>query len=524
MIHRKITTFAFIFLAWGLLVGLVYHDTPSNFLRAESGWYLFLSHSDPAVRHDFEKMLLTKSSNGHYAPLAFLAEFETAKLVGSRAAFWKWRQISVLTAMASLLFLIARTGGRVLGLPQWNAGFAGMAVTSLFIFQPWMREFVAWPFTIMQLLWLLLSLLALASLVQMSRRPREARWPWAAAGCAYASLHVFGLGLATIAATAMVLTGFWFCDRRQPSPGVAPTFRPLLVLGFLTLLHGLLMFTLLSSTQGTETTACQPLPFIKTALGFISNFALATLRNSLSTNQQLSGNAPVHLIRDWLYGVSILLGFGLIVAAGLYRCLQENAPPQRLKFVFRTFAVVSFLSLIALVSARQWYEPSAHGFADFLVGSRYLIPASFTLIGLLAELFFALSIAPRLLSACLLTGITACALLGNLHFTAHVYPVVVRQSATSHERAWRAVVAMARECIQEGLPIPNVPLGQLTQEFYDWDLKLFEPLLRADLHVSREHDLQFVSWQEFLNGSRDGYAPVLSLPKVQRELRLRIDR
>ncbi len=60
MIHRKITTFAFIFLAWGLLVGLVYHDTPSNFLRAESGWYLFLSHSDPAVRQDFEKMLLRR--------------------------------------------------------------------------------------------------------------------------------------------------------------------------------------------------------------------------------------------------------------------------------------------------------------------------------------------------------------------------------------------------------------------------------------------------------------------------------
>src|ERR1700738_3988390 len=74
-----------IFLLWWILTAFVYHHTQSNFLRAESGWYLWLSHSTPAVQRDFEKILLTKSISGHYAPLGFLAEFATAKLVGTHA-------------------------------------------------------------------------------------------------------------------------------------------------------------------------------------------------------------------------------------------------------------------------------------------------------------------------------------------------------------------------------------------------------------------------------------------------------
>jgi hypothetical protein len=85
-----------IFLLWWILAALVYRHTPINFLRAESGWYLFLSHSSPLVQHNTEKDFWTTSFNGHYAPLAFRAEYETAKLVGTHASFWKWRQITVL--------------------------------------------------------------------------------------------------------------------------------------------------------------------------------------------------------------------------------------------------------------------------------------------------------------------------------------------------------------------------------------------------------------------------------------------
>src|ERR1700730_5391881 len=114
----RILAFVGIFLLWWILTALVYRHTQSNFLRAESGWYLFLSHSAPNVQHAFEKELLTKSFTGHYAPFAFLAEFATAKLIGTHAGFWKWRQITILALLATMLFLLARNSGYALGLSR----------------------------------------------------------------------------------------------------------------------------------------------------------------------------------------------------------------------------------------------------------------------------------------------------------------------------------------------------------------------------------------------------------------------
>ena len=111
----RVLAFVGIFLLWWILTALVYRHTQSNFLRAESGWYLLVSHSTPAVQHNFEKALLTKSFRGHYAPFGFLAEFVTSKLVGTHAGYWKWRQITVLALMAEL----ERSGaGRVLRPPH----------------------------------------------------------------------------------------------------------------------------------------------------------------------------------------------------------------------------------------------------------------------------------------------------------------------------------------------------------------------------------------------------------------------
>ena len=59
-------------------------------------------------------VLLTKSFYGHYAPLGFLGEFATAKLAGTHAWFWKWRQITVIALLATMLFLVARKSGNTL--------------------------------------------------------------------------------------------------------------------------------------------------------------------------------------------------------------------------------------------------------------------------------------------------------------------------------------------------------------------------------------------------------------------------
>jgi hypothetical protein len=174
--------------------------------------------------------------------------------------------------------------------------------------------------------------------------------------------------------------------------------------------------------------------------------------------------------------------------------------------------------MIALISIREWREPSLQGFEGYLAGSRYLIPSAFALAGIMADLLFLFPSAPIFLNATINVGLAVCAVLGNLQYAANVYPKLKPRSMISHASAWQAVVAMARECQSADLAIPNVPLGILTQEFYDWDLKKFEPLLRADLKTPPGTSLQFVAWNEVPN---EYYRDVPALVRVQNKLQLK---
>lgn len=505
-----------ILLLWWILTALVYRHTQSNFLRAESGWYLFLSHSDPSVQHGFEKVLLTKSFHGHYAPFAFLAEFATAKLVGTHAGFWKWRQISVLALLATMLFLFAHNSGCALQLSRLKASLSAAGLTAILIFQPQMREFVAWPFMILQLFWLLCSVLALISLIQMAQRPAEKIWPWLAAGAAYASLHCLGLGIATVAATAAVLAGIWWVIRRSPvDAGRMPA--PLLSMIAIAILHVLVVLKFPHAEVVVASPGWRPLSFLMATLGFIPNFSFAILRSLFSASRLTLDAWPS--THAWPFGLAILLGFSFLIAHSFFRCLGERTARNRTRFILQTFATVSFLTIITLIAFRQWRDPSPEGFALYLVGPRYLIPGTFALAGLMAELLSLAASTPVLLNAILNLALGVCAIIGNLQYAANVYPNVKPRSMISHERAWQSIVAMARECREADLAIPNVPLGALTQEFYDWDLKRFEPLLRADLKALPGTRLQFVAWNETPDGY---YRDVPSLVDVQKKLQLEI--
>jgi hypothetical protein len=504
---------------WWILTALVYRHTQSNFLRAESGWFLFLSHSAPAVQHNVKKDLLTTGLNGHYTPLAFLAEFATAKLIGTHASFWKWRQITVLALLATILFLFARNSGSALQISRLRASLSATGLTAILIFQAQMRDFIAWPFMILQLFWLLFTVISLVSLVQMARRPAKTLWPWIAAGAAYASLHFLGLGLATVTATAAALAGIWFGTQHRASSDTSKLTVPLLGMIALTTLHGVIMLKLSRAEAITSPPGWQPTPFLMAALGFIPNFALATLRGLFSTGQPTPDAWPSTLY--WPYGLAVVLGFGFLVTSAFFRFLREPTVRNRTRFILQTFASVSFLMIIALTSFRQWHEPSPHGFADYLTASRYVIQSSFALAGLIGELLFVFASAPIFLGAILNAGLAVCAILGNLHYAANGYPKERPRSMISHAYAWQSVVAMARECQRADLAIPNVPLGALTQEFDDWDLKLFEPLLRADLKAPPGTSLQFVEWTGLTNELPNEYdRDVPSLGEVRQRLRL----
>ena len=508
-----------IFLLWWLLTAAVYRGTASNFLRAESGWFLLLAHSAPEVQRSFAKTVLTKNHYGHYTPMAHLAEFETAKLAGTSGAFWKWRQITVVALLATALFQFGRVSGAALGLTRVQAPFSAAALTALLVFQVQMREFVAWPFMVMQLLWLLFSVLALLCLVRMAQSPEETKWPWLAPAAAYVSLHFLGLGIATVAATAAAMTGLWLAwPRAAALPGIKFA-KPLLSLLGIAGLHAIAMQSFMRAAPVVPPPEWKPAAVLTESLGYIPNVFLAALRNLLSTTH--SGPGPGQIGQDWPYGVAILLAIALLVSAAFFRAVKEPTVANQHRFLLHSFASTLFLTIVALLSIRQWLEPSPNGLADYLSGSRHLIPVSFALLGIVTELFLLVTWLPVFSGVMLHLGVGVCAVVAHFNFAAHVYAKASPRLMISHKSAWHSIVAMARECRQAGLAIPNVPLGELTQEFGDWDLKLFEPLLRSHLKLPPETNLELVPWSDVGNAPADNYSrQVPSLAQVKKRLNL----
>ena len=511
--------FVSIFVACLAVCAIAYHRTPENFLRAESGWYLFLSQSGPDVRHGFRKMLVTRSFNGHFTPLAFLGEFETARILGTRAGVWRWRQIIALAGVGSVLALVVYCAGRALEASRWHAAFGAAGVTAVLILQPWMREFVAWPFMFLQLMWLMLSGAALLALLKAVRSPERVRWPWCAAASAYASMHALGLGLATVAATATALAGLVVLRRREAG-GNRNSTAAVAVLLMLGIGHALLMLALTPGVPKGGGALPVFSDLAASAFGFAAHFLRASLQGLASgVKHEIH---PSLLRHEWAYGVAVVAVFGCAVGAAIARCRRDPLPAEQARFVLRTFSAVSFGMLILLIAARQSHNPTPHGFADFISGSRYLIPGSFALTGLIAELVFALRAQTRFVQTALYGTLAATALAGQLEFGRDTYRRLDPESTISHPQAWRAVVEMARECSQAGLPVPVVPLGSLTREFRSWDLRLFQPLLRADLGLPPGPTLPLVAWDEFASATPPEYKrAVPSLRRVRKLLGLK---
>ena len=210
------------FAIWFLLVAVCYRNTQSAFFRAESGWYQFLSHSDQ--RQHFLFYLLTYRYQGHYTPLAFIGEFELTRLVGPHEFFWKWRQITVLSVLATAISMFTGRLARSSRISIVPAEALAGAITALFVFQPRMTDFIAWPFMVMQLEWLLLTVAALAALVQIAGGSTRVCWIWMAAACAYGSMHASGLGIATVGATGvacLLLLSSDYIQDSGPNSGAA---------------------------------------------------------------------------------------------------------------------------------------------------------------------------------------------------------------------------------------------------------------------------------------------------------------
>ena len=449
------------FAIWFLLVAVCYRNVQSAFFRAESGWYQFLSHSDQV--HHFPFYLLTYRYQGHYTPLAFIGEFELTRLVGPHEFFWKWRQITVLSVLATAISMFTSRVARTSRVSIVPAEALAWAITALYVFQPRMTDFIAWPFMVMHLEWLLLTVAALAALVEIAGGSTRACWIWMAAACAYGSMHVSGIGIATVGATGvacLLLLSSDYFKIQAPTRG-RHLAAALAIMVVFAAIHGACMYWLRSADSIPA--PIQHRIVIKPFLGFTWVFLISVIRSLIGADQAAADSVKF-LSSQWPFGFALLIASAFMLIRFFRTMRHSSRPEQRIALVLHVFSIMAFAGVLLLIIARQHTGLFRNQYGGLLTEPRYLVTVSFVLFGsLLSVALTAVRRARSWLSVPLLIGIGITAYAVNQHYAATVWPALEPRSTISHEKAWNLLVETAREARAAGLSVPNVPMGALTK-------------------------------------------------------------
>jgi hypothetical protein len=499
-----------------VLVAAIYRKTPMNFLRAESGWFLYHAYSAPEVQQRFVQGFLRGSHGGHYTPLAFLAEFETAKIAGTNESIWKWRQIFVLALIAAGLAGTVYAIGGPFQLSTSCRWMMAAALTAGSVYWPEIMDFISWPFMIIQLIFIGFLLLVLFAVLRVVTHPELKRWPWIAALAAAGSIHVSGMGLVAVAAVAAVFAGILLIAARSPSTTYHAARKriagALITMLGLAVVHGWAMLHFLSAQPSAPVPGG---PFLKLLLGFTANLAMTALRTFVGTT--IPEPDARALAYSWPYGVVVIAGAVLLLRWLLRKSFREPTLENVTRFALHTFSIVGFFVLIGLIAIRQVQSASLDAAATligvFAAVPRYIVPLHFLAIASAGDLFVRLARRAPRFSSGLFCALAMAAFAAQLDYRWSTFPYVATYARISHSSAWGLIVATARECRAAHLPVPNVPLGALTQEFYDWDPKMFEPLLRRELNLSPGEQIEMITWEQYRKGDRDRYRT--SVPSLQ---------
>lgn len=500
---------AAIAVGWWLVTALVYHGTAENFLRAESGWYLMIANSEPALQRQVLRGFFTGAFNGHYTPIANAAELVTAKFVGTRAHFWKWRAIMLVALLGATFFVVAREVADAFGLRSSNCQLSAAALAAVLIFEAPMRELVGWPFMSLQLWWLIFTTGALLCVVRFARQPDQPRWLWSGAAAAYAALHCLGLGIATVAATLVALSAVRLANQNSRALPWRKVITPLGCLLLVAMIHGILMVRLLVPAADPSATAKRlNVAFFTDALGFVARLFLRTIEGMLSAGQP-SGSAVFRY--DWTLGLALLAGFLALVLASFRRAVTNPGMTNTLRLALKAYGCVSFVAITAMVIFREQHGGWTAGFGYYLASGRYLVPAAFGLLAVSLSFLLAPTRRPRVAAVSRL-GLATVVIAANIYYAAKVQPQVAPRTVIAHGKAWRSIVSMARECLAAGVPIPNLPISDLT-DLDGSELKEFEPLLRADLQLPASVTLPFAPMQDVRQDADAAY--LTKVPKLR---------
>ena len=475
-------------------VCLLHRKMNPEMLRSEAGYFQNMAHSSAAQQKAFVRSFWTRSSHGHYTPLAFTAEFYFAKFAGLRPNIWRARQLLFGALVAFCLFGFARAAARHTQVSEMVSNGFAAGVTLVFLAQPVTREILDVLFHGIQLGWMALALTVGWSFARLGAADGNRPHIWPLVLIAYSSMHVLGLGLGvvagTVAALGVILLGIKVGGFDEWRPHLRTVATAVLVLVLVGGLHTIAMIALNNAAAppgGGRTIDWRELVglFALTPVAIGAGLFGAQFK-PLVMNELLSAS--------WPFAVAILLSIAAFILI-LFAQNRRRRVAARAPLLVAVFSAVLFCTLIAMISVRELQEPTPSGLYGYLIGARYVLPMTIAWLGL--AMSGVMLLRPRQMAfvalvACIL-GVGAVA--SHVVYDSTVRPRTAALGGRSHLQVWRNLVQVAREARSAGLPVPNLSLQRLSL-FPFVDLKYLEPLLRDELGLQPDEQVRFVAWAE----------------------------
>ena len=504
------------------LMYLVYGRAHMLFFRAESGWLLIEKQRGWAGLLDWTRFVLTTSYSGHYTPLFFVPEILWTFVCGTSEAWWRLRQMAAMAVVAlGLWSFFGEVAARVSAHRVVRFWLAAVP-SALFLFSPVVIELVEWPFMAAQLLWAALTLLSMSWLGRAAAGAGDGEVPLRPLGIslafAYASVNIFGLGLATMAGWCAAWAVLWLeaWQRKTAAASLRRLGRLGLVGAGLMIFHAALMILLLGKplSAGARAAAAEqaaaaahgpgPWRLAGEGLGYVACFVQAVLRTVWSPDDWAGPRTDL-LAHEWPYGLGLILLLAVCGVCWYRACRAERSAASLCRVCWHVFSLAGFAVFTLLVVLRIHRGDGT--WLNYLVGPRYLWTGAVLLAGFVASFALGLRVRDPLLAAAAGAVLVAASVAGSVVYQRQVAPRVWPYSAVSHEAVWQQCVRMAGELHAADLPLPDFRLKQALG-CLDFSLQPFQPGLRRAAGLGRSATL---GWREL-----DAISPALWRRMLQR--------
>jgi hypothetical protein len=416
----------------------------------------------------------THSCSGHYTPIAFGLELLQSAIFGPHEWIWLTRQALVFAVLEVAFFRLMRA---MLPVP------IALAATIVFMVQPFMLDAASFPFMVMQLGFLILFAVTAYLLIKFARRPKPTTLWWTVS-CGYATMQVFGTGLATALSLEGCLIGLYLASR---SRGALTILRRHLVwaigvLGALTLIHGALM-ACLPPSAALETVRVSPLVRFERFGGLLVNTLWAALR-AMWAPDAFPWPRVDAVATDAAYGfgvVAILIAIGFHLA-NRYR--HDGTPDRLAQILAYSFAAGTLLLVVALMVVRGGPDDRLLG---FLIGGRYLILISMPALVVFASLVMRLTW-PTGMTRAISAAVIVTSLWATFVFVHTVKPKLWPRQSISDDRVIAACTAYIETAVATHSPVEDVDMSPVGEEF-QFGLKWYAPIIRKQIGLAPSVDL-----------------------------------